>query len=76
LKAEKIARGEMSPADLVLKKPPAPSQPALDITDGSSQRHRLAKRPADTCPAPVRQPQPNLADVLAAIDAFASSSRS
>jgi hypothetical protein len=54
LEAEKIARGEMSPADLVPKDKPAPSQPA----------GRLAKRPADTRPAPVRQPQPSLADVM------------
>jgi hypothetical protein len=58
LEAEKIARGEMTAADLVPKdKPAATAQPG-----------RLAKRPADTRPAPVRQPQPSLADVMAAID--------
>jgi hypothetical protein len=59
LEAEKIAHGEVTAADLAPKATPA----------ATAQPGRLAKlTPADTRPAPVRQPQPSLADILSAID--------
>ena len=63
LEQEKIARGEMSPADLLPKDKPASSQPA----------GRLAPRtPANVITGNNRQPQPTLADVLAAIERLAA----
>jgi hypothetical protein len=59
LEAEKIARGEMTSADLAPKTTPA----------ATTQPGRLAKlTPADTRPAPVRQPEPSNRDIVAAID--------
>jgi hypothetical protein len=58
LQKDKIARGEMTSADLAPKATPVPSV----------QPGRLAKlSPSDIRPAPVRQPQPSPADILAAI---------
>jgi len=55
LEADKIAKGEMSPADLLPKEKPLASTPLV--------AGRLAR-----LPAPARQPQPTTADLMAAIE--------
>ena len=58
LEADKIARGEMTAADLAPK-----DKPAIPAQSG-----RLAPLKPYDRPAQARQPQPSLADVLAAIE--------